>query len=103
MKKAPKDAIPVGERKEDQQEIKSESTFCDARKDEIMRRDAARIQRKAANAITANAHTQEAVSHYSDSKQKTKPSQTGSILSFFILGGYCRFYIQKTCEQHPLP
>jgi hypothetical protein len=97
-KKAPKDAIPVGERKEDQQETKSEGTFCDERKYEIMRRDAARIQRKA-----ANAHTQEAVSHYSGSKQKTKPSQTGSILSFFILGGYCRFYIQKTCEQHPLP
>jgi hypothetical protein len=51
MKKAPKDAIPVGERK-DQQEIKNEGTFCDARKDEIMRRDAARIQRKAANAHT---------------------------------------------------
>jgi predicted phosphohydrolase len=103
MKKPPKDAIPVGKRQEDQQEIKSEGTFCDTRKDEIMRRDAARIQRKAANAITANAHTQEALSHYSGSKQKTKPSQTCSILSFFILGGYCRFYIQKTCEQQPLP
>jgi hypothetical protein len=73
MKKPPKEAIPVG-KKEDQQEIKSEGTFCDTRKDEILRRDAARIQRKAANAITANAHTEEAVSHYSGSKQKTKPS-----------------------------
>jgi hypothetical protein len=69
MKKSPKDAIPVGERKEDQQEIKNGSTFCDARKDEIIRRDAARIQRKAANAITANAHTRSSLAIL---RQKTK-------------------------------
>jgi hypothetical protein len=34
------------ERKEDQQEIKSEGTFCDARKDEIIRRDAAESNAK---------------------------------------------------------
>jgi hypothetical protein len=46
MQKPPKDAIPVGERKEDQQEIESEGTFCDARKDKIIRRDAAESNAK---------------------------------------------------------